>query len=120
MYFFALEDVAEMAAARRARNLDAPAVGVWRARHGAGDRVEKGWPAAARVEFGCGRVQRSCASGTGVHAWGTMLVVETGPGRLGALVAQHAELLSGEHGAPLVAGFLHRAELDVEQGAGPT
>ena len=93
---FALEDVAEMAAAVGADDLGprhAEGV-VLMARHGAGDAVKVCWPATARLELVVGLVQRRLTAGAGVDTRvGEELVVLAREGRLGALLPEDAELL---------------------------
>lgn len=98
----ALEDVTEVAAAVGADDLGARhAKGpVLVARHGAGDAVVVGRPAATRAELVVGLVQGRLAPGAGVHARrGLVLVVLARAGGLGALLAEDAELLCCEGSA---------------------
>lgn len=92
----ALEDVAQVAAAVVADDLDAlheHAV-VLEALDGAGDAVEVGGPAAAAVELVRRLVQGRVAPGARVHARrGGVLVELAGPGGLGALLPEDPELL---------------------------
>lgn len=91
-----LEDVSEVTAAIRADNLDSlHAKGAVRmSRHGTGDSVEEGGPAAAGLELVVGLVERCLAAGAGVDTLGGhVLVVFASEGTLGALFAEDAELL---------------------------
>lgn len=94
----ALEHVAQMAAAVAAHDLGAlhaeRAVGV--AGDGAGDGVEEGGPAAAGLELLVGGVEGRLAGGARVDALArVVLVVLAAEGRLGALLADDAELFYG-------------------------
>lgn len=92
----ALEDVAQVAAAVGAYDLDAlhEHAGVLEALDGAGDAVEVGRPAAAALELVRRLVQGRVAPGARVHARGRGVLVElAGPGGLGALLAEDPELL---------------------------
>lgn len=92
----ALEDVAQVAAAVGADDLDAlheHAV-VLEALDGPRDAVEVGRPAAAAAELVRRLVQGRVAPGARVHARrGGVLVELAGPGGLGALLAEDPELL---------------------------
>jgi hypothetical protein len=92
----ALENMPEMSAAVVAHNLRPHhahcAIGPLAnsARHS----VPEGGPAAARVEFVVCLVERCLAAAARVDAGiGVVLVEGTGPGRLGALLSENAELL---------------------------
>lgn len=92
----ALEDVAEVAAAVAADNLGAGHAerAVLVARHGAGDAVVVGRPAAAGLELVVGLVEGRVAAGAGVDArLRAVFVVLARAGTLGTLFAQDAELL---------------------------
>ena len=58
----------------------------------AGDRIEKGGPAAAAVKLRRTLVQRCIAAGTRVHAGLVVLVKLASTGHLGAFLAEHTEL----------------------------
>lgn len=92
----ALEDVAQVAAAVGARDLDAlheQAV-VLEALDGARDAVKVGRPAAAALELVRRLVQGRVAPGARVHARRRRVLVELArAGRLGALLAEDPELL---------------------------
>ena len=63
-------------------------------RHGAGDGIEEGGPAAAALEFVLGGVEGGVAADAGVDAGlGSVGVVLAGEGGLGALFTEDAELL---------------------------
>ena len=85
----ALEDVAEVATAVSADNLDAAHAEspVLVSDNGARDAVEVGWPTAARAELVSGLVQWRVASGASVDAgiWG-VLVELAGAWSLGSLL----------------------------------
>lgn len=101
---FPLEHMAQMAAALGANDLrPGHAEGAIRMpRHGAGDAVEVGGPAAAALELVAGLVQRRVAGQAVVRARGRhVLVVLAREGRLRALLADHPELLRREDGLPL-------------------
>ena len=80
------EDVAEVAAAVGALDLDAHAVGVGQAPDGAGDLVVEGGPAAVGVELVVGAIEGRVAAAADVGAGLVEVVVLAGEGRLGALV----------------------------------
>lgn len=62
-------------------------------RHRAWDAIEVGGPSAAGLELVCRFVQRRVAGGAGVDAaGGHVLVVSTGEGAFGALLAEDSEL----------------------------
>jgi len=93
---FALEDVAQVAAAVGAHDLGARHAqgAVFVAGHGAWDAIEVGRPAAARLELVVGLVERGVAPGTVVDALvGEVLVVLSREGALGAFLPEHPELL---------------------------
>ena len=90
--------MAQVAATRTADDLGAThaegAVGM--ARHGAGDAVEVRGPAAAGLELVAGFVERRGTGGARVDARGRhVFVVGAGEGRLGAFLAEDAELFWG-------------------------
>lgn len=58
----------------------------------AGNRIEKGRPAAATVKLRRTLVQRRVAPGTRVHARLVVLVKLASTGHLGAFLAEHTEL----------------------------
>jgi hypothetical protein len=92
----ALEDVPKMSAAVVAHNLRPHhahcAIGPLA--HSARHSVPEGGPAAARVEFVVRLVERRLAAAARVDTGvGVVLVEGAGPGRLGALLAEDAELL---------------------------
>lgn len=92
----ALEDVAEVAAAVGTGDLDSfhEHAGVLEAFDGAGDAVEVGGPAAAAAELVRCLVQGGVTPGACVHTLRRVVLVKlAGPGRLGALLAEDAELL---------------------------
>src|SRR5579859_947105 len=84
------EDVAEMAAARGALDLDAPAILVGHAVDGAFDLLIERRPPAARVELRIRDVERRLAAPADVGAFQEEVVVRTGERVLGALVHDHA------------------------------
>ena len=93
---FTLEDVAQMATAVGTDDLGADhaqgTVGV--SRHRAGDGIEEGRPATARLELVAGFVERCSATGATVDARGRhVLIVLAGVRGFGALSPQHTELL---------------------------
>jgi hypothetical protein len=105
----ALEDVAQVAATVGADNLDAAhAEGpVLVSCNGSGEAVKVGRPAAARLEFVVGLVQRSVAPGTRVDAlFGVVLVKLATAGSLGSLLPQDTKLFTVEHSTPLIIGAL--------------
>lgn len=93
-----LEDMPQMTATVGAHNFrpDGAKASVLVPRHGAGDAVKVGRPAAARVELVRGLVKRRVASGTGVDAllW-VVLVVLSGAGRFSSLFSEDSELCYG-------------------------
>lgn len=92
----ALEDVAQVAAALGAHDLDAlHEHGVVLVAHdGAGDAVEVCRPAAAAAELVVCLVQRRLAACARVHALlGVVLVKLAAAGRLGALLAENTKLI---------------------------
>jgi len=78
---------------------------VYVACHGARDGIEEGWPAAAAVELCVALVERGIASRAGVESSRFVMLVFTRPGSLGALRADHPELLGSEDGAPFFLGL---------------
>ena len=98
------EDVAEMAAAAGAGDLDAPhaeaQVLVLLDGFGVGGNHEAG-PAAAGVELGAAQKEQRAAAGAVVVAGLVILGERAGEGALGALLAQDVILLGRERGAPL-------------------
>ena len=64
--------------------------------------VEEGRPAAAALELGRALVQRRAAARTCVHALVVVLVVLAGACRLGALLAQDAELVGRRSAASAI------------------
>lgn len=105
----ALEDMAEMRSAAAAQDLGA------RHKHGpvavlgdgAGDALKEGRPAAAAVELGRAAIDRRAARSAPIDALLRMVVVLTGARGVGALLAQHAELLGREDCAPFLRRLVH-------------
>ena len=92
----ALEDVSQVSPAVIAYDLGAHHAqsAVLMPSHGPRDAVEVGGPATPRLEFVVGLVERRAASSARVDAiFRVMLIVLAGVGRLGAFLAQDAEVL---------------------------
>lgn len=92
---FPLEDVAQVSAAVAANDLGPHHAkgAILVPRHGPGNAVEVGRPAAARVELVRGVVQGRVAPGAGVDACGGVVLVElASAGRFCALLAEDAKL----------------------------
>jgi len=68
--------------------------------YGTGDGVVEGWPAAAAVKLGIALVEWGVTSCAGVYACGLVVLVLSRPRTLGALLAEHSELLWGEDRTP--------------------
>src|SRR6476661_4292835 len=87
-----MEDVAEVAAAIRALDLDSPAVTVRDVRYRSRDLLVEGGPAAARVELRVGGVQRRVALPAEIGALDVEVVVFAGERKLGAFVEDDPRL----------------------------
>ena len=103
-----VEDVAEMSAAAATMDLGAQhAEGAVLGRaDGILQRLVKTWPAGAALEFRLRREQRQVATGAGEDSLAMLLEQRTGPGALGALLAQDLILLRRELGTPFRVGLL--------------
>ncbi len=105
------ENVAEVAAARRAGDLRAPAVGVRCAMHGSGDLIVEARPPAIGFELVRRPVQRSIAAATD-ECPGLLEGNElTGEGTLGAFMDYNALLFGSERVEVL---FHHTQEFPIE------
>src|SRR5258708_17440105 len=110
--------MAELSAAFRAMHFDAlhPVARVNGRRDGALDRLIKAGPAGATLEFRIGREQRLTARGAFERA-GSLLVIQSAPaGALGAVLAQHVELLGRERLLPLGVSFRHGGNVAFARG----
>ena len=92
---FALEDVAEVASAVFAEDLDASSIGVDVAANGAFDLVVEAGPAAAGVELVFGAVELRVAAAAGVDAGIFRIDVLAGTGELGPFVDEDALFFRG-------------------------
>src|SRR5206468_4293566 len=92
----AVEDVAQVAAARLAQDLDAAAVGVAVLLDGAGDLVVEAGPAAAGLELVGGAVQGRVAAAADVGPGGLVRGVLAGERALGPLAQDDALFLGIE------------------------
>mmetsp|Transcript_38213 Transcript_38213/g.89839 ORF Transcript_38213/g.89839 Transcript_38213/m.89839 type:complete len:228 (-) Transcript_38213:53-736(-) len=109
-HLLSLEDVAQVAAAAAAHDLDAghPHAFVGHRDHAALDDPVEGGPTAAAVELGGRRVERLLAARAHeVAVLGRELVVLARARPLGALLPQHAVLLARQALPPLRLALLH-------------
>ena len=102
-----VEHVAEMAAAATAMHLGAQheQAAVAGGADGVVERRVEAGPAGAAVELGGGGEQRQVAAGAVVGAGAVLLVERAGAGALGAVLAQHVELLRREQLLPFLVGL---------------
>src|SRR5688572_11369708 len=72
------------------------------------ERGEKAGPAGTALELAAGGEQRLPAAGTAERAGALLLEQRAGPGRLGAVAAQHGVLLRRQRAAPLLVSLFNR------------
>jgi hypothetical protein len=92
----AVEDVTQVAAAGRAQNFDAAAIGVGLVADGAGELLVEAGPAAAGVELAVGAVEGGVAPAADIDAGLKEVVVFASEGPLGALMDDDALFSGGE------------------------
>jgi hypothetical protein len=108
-----IEDVAQMAIAASAQNLDAHAVAIDMRRHiFIADRLKKAGPAGAGVELGVGRKERQLAANAGIDAG--LLVVEQGAAEraFGTFAARDGELHRRQLRSPFSVSFAYAIDFD--------
>src|SRR5688572_19702943 len=71
------------------------------------ERGEKAGPAGTALELAAGGEQRLPAAGTAERAGALLLEQRAGPGRLGAVAAQHGVLLRRQRAAPLLVSLFN-------------